>query len=356
MTKKMFIYVFVLALLFFTIGAVLFVSVNGQTSLKTRDVPLEKVRVQAGWLLNGEFANICSAIVNGDYEKEGLNVELVPGGPTGGSFIMATNSVAQNNDITLGIDGDIVGLLRGVTKENPNERLALRAFGAFWNKSPYGFIVRSDANINSIKDLTGRKPDGTKYKIGVTADAVVQYAIAKYAGVDVNDLDLVTVGYDATPFLAGQVDALAAFWTTQAYEVEKAGIDYKFLGSDEIPDFSQPSMVAIATEQTLATKKETLVRWMRATIAGSEFIKAHPEQAGTFIRDNRCGGDSFDVDQETWLIKKSIPLLDQNRIGWIDATQVMDFAASYKNLDQIPNVPSQDQLIDFSVLNEIYKK
>ena len=41
-------------------------------------VKLEKVKVQAGWLLNGEFANVCAAIVNGYYKDSGLDVEMIP--------------------------------------------------------------------------------------------------------------------------------------------------------------------------------------------------------------------------------------------------------------------------------------
>jgi len=84
---------------------------------------------------------------------------------------------------------------------------------------------------------------------------VIQYAIADYTGVSVDDLDIIIVGFDASFFLANQVDALASYWTTQAYEVEKAGIDYKFISAGELPGFSQPSTVAIAKNSTLRKKK-----------------------------------------------------------------------------------------------------
>ncbi len=316
---------------------------------------LTKVKVQAGWLLNGEFANICSSIVNGYYKDEGLDVEMIPGGPSGASFTIATNAVAQDQELTLGVDGDLVPLLRGVTKESENERLKVRAFASFWNDNPYGFMIRKDSGLKSIKDFGNRKPDGTKYKIGVTADSVIQYAIAGYLGIPVTDLDIVIVGFDATPFLTGQVDALAGYWTTQAYEAEKAGIQYNFLSSSEIPGFKQPSMVAVATEKTLAEKQDVLTAWLRATIKGTKFIEENPETAGKYILDARCGGPTFDVTQETWLIKKSLPLFDKDRIGWIYGSQVMDFANSYYNLKQIPTVPSEDAVIDYSVLRNIYK-
>lgn len=313
---------------------------------------LEKIKVQAGWLLNGEFANVCSAIVNGYYKEEGLDVELIPGGPSGASFILATNAIAQDNNLDIGIEGDLVPLLRGRSKTD-DEKLKVKTFGAMWNQVPYGFIVRQDSGLNSLKDFAKKKPDGTKYKIGVTADAVIQDAIAKYAGVPVTDLDIKIVGFDAAPFLSGQVDALAAYWTSQAYEVEKAEIKYKFLGADEIPGFSQPSQVLLATENKLQEKKDSLVKWLRATNRGTIYVKNNPAAAAQQILDPRCGGPNFDPIQEEWLIKKTFPLLQAD--GNINRDQVGNFATAYYNLGQIPRIPETDELIDYSIINELNK-
>ena len=330
----------------------------GYQVIKKSEQPqkLEKVRVQAGWLLNGEFANVCSAIVNGFYKEQNLDVELVPGGPVGASFVIATNAVAQDDSLTLGIDGDTVPLLRGVTKQNESEKLKVKAFAAFWNQNPYGFIVRSDSGLNSIKDFIKRKPDGSKYKIGVTADSVAQYAIASYLNVPVSDLDIIIVGFDTTPLLTRQVDALAGYWTTQVYEVEKAGIPYKFLNVSELPGWNQQSMVAIATDKVLQNKKDVLERWLRATIKGTEFVKKNPEIAAENILDSRCGGPTFNKEQELWVIQKSLSLFDQVKPGWLYENQIMDFANAYKNLGQIPSVPQNSEVTDYSVLNAIYKK
>ncbi len=328
---------------------------NNHSASITDKTDLEKIRVQAGWLINGEFANVCSALVNGYYKDEGLDVELIPGGPSGAAFVLATNAIAQDSSLDIGIEGDLVPLLRGRTKAE-NEKLKVKAFGALWNQVPYGFIVRQDSGLNSLKDFVKTKPDGTKYKIGVTADSVIQYAIAKYAGVSVNDLDIVIVGFDATPFLDGQVDALAGYWTTQAYEVEKAGIAYKFLSSDEIPGFKQPSQVLLATENTLKEKKDSLVKWLRATNKGTSYVENNPAEAAKQILDPRCGGPNFDPVQEEWLIRKSLPLFQGQEIGYIDANQVKDFATAYYNLGQIPSIPDTSELIDYSVLNEVEKR
>lgn len=324
------------------------------SDMKVGKSELTKVRVQAGWLLNGEFANVCSAIVNGYYRKEDLDVELVPGGPSGASFIVATNAIALDDTLLVGIDGDVVPLLRGVTKENQSERLKVKVIGAFWNENPYGFMVRKDSGITSLRDLAGSKSDGSRYRIGVTADTVIHHAISQYAGVPVSELDLVTVGFDASSFLAGQVDALAGYWTTQAYELEKAGIAYHFLPAHELPGFNQPSMVVVATDKAIEERRDDLEAWMRATIRGTEFVKQNPSVAAEHILDPRCGGPSFDKVQEQWLIEKSIPLFDSKRPGWVYEDQVLGFAHAYEALGQIPFVPAAKEILDYSILEAIY--
>jgi len=359
MNKK---YISILVLVLVVIGSVFLIGIftspdrsekDGDGSLITST--LQKVKVQAGWLLNGEFAQVCAAIVNGYYNDKGLDVEMIPGGPSGASFVIATNAVAIDNSLTLGIDGDLVPLLRGVANTDPTQRLKVKAFAAFWNENPYGFMVRADSGINGIKDFIKKKADGTKYKIGVTSDSVIQYAIAEYLGVSVNDLDLVIVGFDATPFLSKQVDILAGYWTTQAYELEKAGVSYKFISTSELPGFDQPSMIAIATDKTISEKKDVLVRWVEATNKGVAFIKDNPEKAAEYILDKRCGGPSFNKDQEEWLIKKSLPLFDVKKPGWISADQVTGFTKAYSTLGQIPRIPSLDELVDYSILDAVYK-
>lgn len=316
----------------------------------------DKLNVQASWILNGEFANVCSAIVEGYYDQENLEVKLIPGGPSGASFIVATTTVAQDKNLDIGIEGDLVPLLKGVTKENENEKLKMKAFASFWNKNPFGFMVKNSSGISSIKDFSKRKSDGSKIKIGVTADFVLQSALAKYIGVAEKDLNFITVGFDAAPLILGQVDALAGYWTTQAYELEKANIDYRFLNIGELPGFEQPSMIAVASEETLKNKKNQLDRWLKATIKGSQFVRDNPELAAKNSLDTRCGGPSLSLEQETWLIKKSVPLFGLDDVGSLNLEMIGNFAKAYHDLGQIPLVPDFNSYIDTSVLEAISSK
>lgn len=321
---------------------------------RTRGDKLEHITIQAGWLFNGEFANVCNAMVNNYYRDEGLDVTLNPGGPSGASFIVATTAVAQYPNITAGIDGDLVPLLRGVTKEREAERYQVKAFASFWNENPLGFIVPADSGLSSLKDFANKKADGSKYRIGITADSVIQDAIAQYIGVPVSQLNLVTVGFDPTPLLTHQVDALVAYWTTQAYEFEKAGFAYRFLSASELPGWNQPSMIAVASNTTIKNNPETLKKWLQATIKGSQSVIDDPHQAAVNMVSSQCGGPALDVTQEEWLIRKSVSLFDKNKIGWLPENKLENFAQAYFDLKQIPRKPGLNEFADYSILNAIY--
>lgn len=352
--KKLSLWILV-AVLILCYGVYILLSrLAGKASISKTGTKNEVFRVQTGWIINGEFAPICSAIVNGYYEDEHLDVQLIPGGPVGASFVVATNAIAQDPTLDVAVEGDAVPLLRGVTQEKESERLKVKAIASFWTESPYGFIVREDSGITSLKDLGKKKTDGTAYKIGVTADFALKDALASYIGVDKDALNFVTVGFDATPFLSGQVDALAAYWTTQAYDVEKAGIKYKFLSIGEIPNFSQPSMIIEATDTVLANKRAQILKWLKATQRGISFVSQSPQVAAQQIQDPRCGGDKLDAVQEEWLIRKSIPLFTTKpKIGALDTVKLDAFANAFAKIKQIPSVPKSTDYIDSSFSPEL---
>jgi ABC-type nitrate/sulfonate/bicarbonate transport system substrate-binding protein len=338
--------IFVLVIIFGVFG---YYKTTDNNSGEQKPITKDKLRVQLGWLPNGEFAFICSSIVNGYYAEKNLDVEMIPGGPSGANFIVATSTIAQDSNLDIGIESDMVPILHGVAKEKKEETLKIKMIASFWNDVPLGFSVRKDSGMTSLKDLGKPMKNGKMPRIGVTSDFVLQGAMADYAGVDVNDLNFVTTGFDATPFLASQVDALAGYWTTQVYEIEQAGIDYNFLDISELPNFRQPSMIVVATDKKISEKKEQIKRFVEATKKGVQFVIDNPEEAAKQILDSRCGGNKFDVTQETWLIKKSLPLYkNDNSYGKIDIEKINNFAKAFYDLKQIPFIPPSSEYIDTS--------
>ena len=320
---------------------------------------LEKVVVQLGWIINASYAPIAVAIVNGYYLEEGLEIELRPGGPSGASFLNATHLVAQDSSVDIAVDNAITTFLRAKAMGAKEDNLfKVRLIAAFWQENPMGFLVREDSGLNSLKDLANRKPDGSRFTIGATAGSIVLQPLAKYINVPYEDMSIIQTGADAVPFLAGLVDALLSFWTTQTFEAEIANIPWRFLPINEIPGMSQPAMVVMVSDNTLMNRSEMLEKWLRATIRGVNYTIENPESAARAVLT--VGGNLLNIEQEQWIINKSLPLYRNNdfcdMIGYLNATQIMKFVRTLYEFGEIPRMLYVEELIDFSILNRIYEE
>lgn len=321
------------------------------------NIPNDHVVVQLSWLANGQFSFICSALVEGYYEKEGLDVEIREGGPAI-SFLRSSTILAQNEEVDIAVESVLTELVEGRALPLEVDQLRVKIIAAFWQDNPLGFLVRADSGIDSLSELVRPKEDGTKYVIGATPDAVLIKAIAKSQGVSYEDLEIITTSYDTTPFLIGEVDALWSFWTTQAYAAEAANIPYKFLSLSEIPGLTQPSNIIITKETILDNRPDMLKKWLRASIKGAEFTVKHSQQAAKNILDPRCGGKNLSFDQELWLIEKSkelyYPSSNTDCIGFINPETIITWANTYLSITGNPNAPTEAQLVDLTILNDIY--
>lgn len=319
---------------------------------------LRKVTVQYGWLLDGGSAASCTAVVKGYYRDAGLDVTLKAGGPVAATFLNATNAVATNPAVDIAVDNDLVTLIEG--KARKDDKYSVRAFASLWQKSPLGFIVRADSGINSLKDLAKTKSDGSKYVIGSTPGAPIFKALADYAGVTVKDLKITTISGDATPFIAGKVDALLGFSTNQAVAVEKAGIPYRFLPVSELPGFTQPVYVAMAREEFIAKNPELLDKWLKATAQGARETIRDPKAAAQYLRDERCGGKELNAEQQQTLVEKSIDYMKVDgsdaQIGQLNLDVIKGFVPAYSTAAGLPRTPAVEELIDTSVVQRVYGK
>jgi hypothetical protein len=256
------------------------------------------------------------------------------------------------------IESVLTEYVEGRAHAEESDQLRVKAIGALWQDNPLGFLVREDGP-ESLEDLfTGNRPDGSRWRIGATPDAILIEAIADYYDVSYDDLNLITTGYDAAAFLADQVDALWGFWTTQAYQAYVAGIPYRFLTLSTIPGLAQPSNIILTEETTLNDEPELLVSFFEASLRGARFTLENPETAAEYVLDPRCGGSDLDRGQELWLIQQSLPLYSHAEagscIGVINPADVSAWAETYLSITENPNVPTADSLVDMRVLEAIY--
>jgi NitT/TauT family transport system substrate-binding protein len=156
--------------------------------------PLEEVNYRLKWLYNVSAVGDLYAEAHGYFERQGLKVNVKPGGPERDALKELELGHAQ-----FGV-ASADQVLRAAAKGAPIVVLA-----QLFQVNPLHWIYRPDqTSFTAPEDLKGKS-------IGVTFggnDEAVLRAILAHYGIAENQVQLFSVRYDYTPFYEGKV----AFW------------------------------------------------------------------------------------------------------------------------------------------------
>src|SRR3954451_22577660 len=106
---------------------------------------LVKIKFQTDWFPQPEHGGYYQALAKGYYAAEGLDVEILPGGPN--AQVMATVATGR---AYLGMTngGDvIVAIARGVP---------IKMVGAEMQRDPQGILFHTEHPLKTLQDLQGR--------------------------------------------------------------------------------------------------------------------------------------------------------------------------------------------------------
>ena len=203
----------------------------------------------------------------GYYQQEGLDVEVVPG--------QSSASVAQ---LLLSGRAD-VGLAQPdpIVIQRVKLKIPLISFYAVCRRGTNRIVVNPDSPIQSVRDLRGKR-------VGVndlgSGSATYLRACLKQAGMSLNDVQLLSVGYGTPSFVAlknKSVDAEVTF-TGGIARQRIAGYAVRIL--PVTPDeMDQYSYNLFATQSFLAKNPDVLAKLGRATAKATVFLMTNPEAA-----------------------------------------------------------------------------
>jgi NMT1/THI5 like len=108
---------------------------------------LDKVRFGTNWLADPEAGGFFQAVADGTYEKYGLDVTIIPGGPqSNGGLLLLFGKL----DFFMG--GDMIGNLIGA-----ESKLPLIAVAADFQKSPQVLMSHPDAGLDKWAERLERR-------------------------------------------------------------------------------------------------------------------------------------------------------------------------------------------------------
>ena len=238
---------------------------NRRTALKTmmagtallaapailRAQTLKKVRFGTNWVAEAEHGGYYQAIADGTYEKAGLDVEIVMGGPQANNRLLF---YTRGLDFYMG--GNMIQSFLAVREEIPS-----RVIAAIFQKDPQ-CLLALPGKYATFEDL---KKSPSIYLSNEGVASYFQWMISKY-GFAVDQVKPYTYNY--APFLSDPDSVQQGYATSDPYKVglEAGFTPDVFLLADN--GFSTYSTMIEARNETIDSDPEMVQAFVDASILG----------------------------------------------------------------------------------------
>ena len=287
------------------------------------------VSLQLGWFANAQMAGDFTAIGKGYFKDAGLDVSILPGGPSIDPVgVVASGSVLLGNVASIGVL--VSGRSRGVP---------VKAFATAFQRHPFAFFFLRDSGIKTPADFAGKT-------VGIqgTARPLLDAVLAKYH-VPRDKVNVIIIGGTTTPLLTKQADVVTGWVINYAQNLPIQGKSDHFLLWDL--GIQMYAYTYFTTDQAFKAKKDVLTRYVAAAARGWLYAKEHPEEAVDFVMKSASGLER-DMEVPTW--KVSIPYISSSATrergwGYMDPQVWDNLADTYHSLDQIPRKVAHDEIM-----------
>lgn len=287
-------------------------------SFTTSAFALDEVKFGTNWLAQAEHGGYYQAVADGTYEKYGLKVTIVPGGPQA-----ANRALLLAGKIDFYMAGNMLQPLNALAEDIPLVEVA-----AIFQKDPQVLIAHPDVGLEKFEDLA-KLPTIFMGKDGYAS--YFQWMKSAYEGF--SDAQYKPYTFNPGPFLADKQSAQQGYITSEPYAIEtEGGIKPKlFLLADA--GFETYSTLIEARKDFVEANKDLTQRFVDATIEGwynylygdnaaaNELIKKdNPEMSDGQIAFSIKTMKEFGLVESGEALEKGIGCMtDEHQQGFYDA-------------------------------------
>jgi NitT/TauT family transport system substrate-binding protein len=214
---------------------------------------LDEVRFGTNWLAQAEHGGFYQAVADGTYERYGLKVTIVQGGPQA-----ANRALLLAGKVDFYMAGNMIQPLLAIPEGIPIVEVA-----AIFQKDPAALLTHPDVPVETFADLA-RLP--TLY---VSKDSLVtwfRWLTAAFPGFSEDRIKPYT--FNVAPFLLDPLSAQQGYATSEPYTIEQEGgfTPKVFLLADA--GFDTYSTLIETTRDTVAERPDLVQRFVDASILG----------------------------------------------------------------------------------------
>src|SRR5918994_1394052 len=168
--------------------------------------PLTDVTFGTNWLAQGEHGGYYQALADGTYEKYGLKVTIMPGGPRASNRMLMT---VGKLDFYMG--GSMIQAFSAVEKDIPTVVVA-----AHFQKEPQVLLSHPGQGLDTFADL--RKSND----ILLAKESVATFFQWMKAEFGFRDEQVKPYGFNPAPFIANKRSVQQGYVTSEPLTIEKA--------------------------------------------------------------------------------------------------------------------------------------
>lgn len=231
--------------------------------------PAEKLRLRLEWTPQAQFAGYIVAQELGWYQAAGLNLQILPAGP---DLKPQVTVASGTDDIGVGVANEIVTAR--------DHGVPLKIIAQIFQDSANRYVLKKQNSISSLLELRG-KPVG----LWLGGDEAEFVAMLKTVGMTLRDVRVIPQGFSVIPFLQDQYVLSEVTIYNELILIERQGY-----GPDKLQILSPSSYKAailgdmlFTTEKTIATRENSLVRFLTASLKGWQFALNNPNETVTLV-------------------------------------------------------------------------
>lgn len=322
---------FVLASLL--VGAGALIACGEEEPPETRQVTfMAGFRAQA----NLPFVAVYVADAEGFFADEGLEVEI-------------QHSSGQDEHLKLLLDG-AVDFTTGTAAQavrRAQEGLPIRAIALFGQRGDQGYVSLADSGIETPADFAGHT---VGFKAGVVPAEL--HALLAGAGLTVEDVELLAVGFDPRVFMEGGVDVYPVFLNNEPDTIRTAGVEINVIDPH---DFDVPTLGLTFLARTDTIEDGDLTeRFLRATFRAVQWIQDHPDEAVEIVLRHAEGADAA---HQRYLLDTDLAAAqrEDGRIGISDAEAWEALVELLVQYEVMPAPVEVASVVDQSILDRLYE-
>ncbi len=213
----------------------------------------DAVRFGTNWLAQAEHGGFYQALADGTYERYGLDVTIVQGGPQG-----ANRMLLLAGQVDFYMAGNMIQPLLAI-----GEKIPIVEVAAIFQKDPAALLVHPDAPVETFADLAELPT------LFISKDSLAtwyRWMMAAYPGFSEEQVKPYT--FNAAPFILDPLSAQQGYVTSEPYAIEaEAGFTPRvFLLADA--GFDTYSTLIETTHEMVETRPDVVQRFVDASIVG----------------------------------------------------------------------------------------